>query len=127
MDRVKVDHQYLNKLEVPTDMPDLPWIQWRVENLEEFSRFIEDQIVNRLGARMRVVRAPGDQLILQTHVFNSDLQISPGDCLVIHEQGGQPRLGLVRARSSVPIREADGIKDHNNPIFMAPKDKIISH
>lgn len=127
MDRPKVTQGYLNRLEQPTDMPDVPWIQWRVENLEEFARFIEEQICNRLGARVRVLNAPGDQLILQTHVFNSDLQISPGDCLVVHEDQGRPRLGIVRSRSSVPHREADGLKDHNNPLFMAPKDKIISH
>lgn len=127
MDRVKINQGYLNRIETPVDMPNVPWVQWRVENLEEFSRFIEDNIVNALGVRVRVSRVPGDQLVLQTVVLNSDLQLSPGDCLVIHEHNGRPRLGVVRARTSVPVREADGLKDHNNPLFNAPKDKIISH
>ena len=127
MDRVKINQGYLNRIETPVDMPNVPWVQWRVENLEEFSRFIEDNIVNALGVRVRMSRVPGDQLVLQTVVLNSDLQLSPGDCLVIHEHNGRPRLGVVRARTSVPVREADGLKDHNNPLFNAPKDKIISH
>ena len=127
MDRVKINQGYLNRIETPVDMPNVPWVQWRVENLEEFSRFIEDNIVNALGVRVRVSRVPGDQLVLQTVVLKSDLQLSPGDCLVIHEHNGRPRLGVVRARTSVPVREADGLKDHNNPLFNAPKDKIISH
>ena len=127
MDRVKINQGYLNRIETPVDMPNVPWVQWRVENLEEFSRFIEDNLVNALGVRVRVSRVPGDQLVLQTVVLNSDLQLSPGDCLVIHEHNGRPRLGVVRARTSVPVREADGLKDHNNPLFNAPKDKIISH
>lgn len=127
MERVKIDQGYLNRLEAPTDMPDLPWIQWRVENLEEMADFIAKQIVDRLGSKVRVIQVPGDQLVIQTLFLNSDIQLSPGDCLVIHEHLGRPRLGIVRAASSVPLREADGIKDHNNPLFNAPKDKIISH
>lgn len=110
-------------------MPALPWVQWRVENVEEVARFIEDQVVNKFNVRARFVRIPGDQLLIQTVVLNSDLQLSPGDCLVVHfdEARQVPRLGVIRAKNSVPFREADGLKDHNNPEFMAPKDNIISH
>ena len=101
-------------------MPDIPWVQWRVENAEEVHRFLEDYVTD-------IRRIPGDQLLIRTPFLNSDLQLSPGDCLVIHEHAGRPRLGVVRAANSVPFREADGIKDHDNPEFMAPKDKIISH
>lgn len=127
MERPKVTQGFLNKLALPSDMPDLPWVQWRVENIEEVSRFIEDEIVNKFGAMCRVTNIPGNQLLLQTLVLNSDIQLSPGDCLVIHEHMGLPRLGIVRAANSVPFREADGLKDHNNPEFMAPRDKVISH
>ena len=127
MDRPKLTQGYLNSLAQPSDMPDLPWIQWRVENIEEMARFIEEQIVNRFGAMVRCVNIPGNQLLIQTYVTNSDIQLSPGDCLVIHAQNGRPRLGIVRARNSVPFREADGLKDHDNIVFMHPKDKIISH
>jgi hypothetical protein len=127
MDRPKVTQGFLNRLDRPTDMPDLPWVQWRVENVEEVARFIEDNVVNPFGVRARFVRIPGDQLLIQTAVVNSDLQLSPGDCLILHVDRGRPRLGVVRAANSVPFREADGLKDHNNPEFMAPRDKEISH
>ncbi len=120
MERPKVTQGFLNRLEVPTDMPDVPWIQWRVENVEEMARFLEPYVV-------RIHRAPGDQLVIQTPIVNSEIQLSPGDCLVIAMEGGRERFGVVRARNSVPFREADGLKDHNNPLFMAPKDKVISH
>lgn len=126
-DRPFVDNRFLNGLALPSDMPDIPWVQWRVENMEEVSRFIEDEIVNKLNTRVRVSYVPGCQLVIQTPVLNSDLQLSPGDCLVIHVFKGRPRLGIVRAKESVRFREADGLKDHENPEFMAPKDKIISH
>ena len=108
-------------------MPAVPWVQWRVENIQEMARFIEDEIVNRLDVRVRVSHVPGDQLVIQTPVFNSDLQLSPGDCLVVHEHAGRPRLGVVRARESVAIREADGLKDHNNPLYLDPREGKISH
>jgi len=108
-------------------MPDVPWVQWRVENLEEFARFIEDEIVNKFGAKVYVKNIPGDQLLLQTHMLNSDIQLSPGDCLVIHAHNGRPRLGIVRARESVVFREGDGLQDHNNVHFLNPRDKEISH
>lgn len=126
-DRPFVSQRYLNRLALPDDMPDVPWVQWRVENLEEMADFIEKNISTPLGVNVRVHHVPGCQLVLQTEVFNSDIQLSPGDCLVIHQHNGRPRLGVVRARESVPFREADGIKDHDNPIFMDPKDKVISH
>ena len=127
MDRPKVTQRFLNSLPRPDDMPNVPWVQWRVENVEEVARFIEDQVVNRFNVRARFVHIPGDQLLIQTAVLNSDLQISPGDCLVVAEYESGPRLGVVRARESVPFREADGLKDHNNPEFMHPRDKLISH
>ena len=127
MDRPKVNNRFLNSLERPVDMPDVPWIQWRVENVEEMYRFLEDEIANKFDVRVRMVNIPGHQILIQTAVLNSDLQLSPGDCLVIADYNGQPRLGVVRSAKSVPFREADGLKDHNNPEFMAPKDKIISH
>lgn len=127
MEIPKVTQGFLNRLELPRDMPDVPWIQWRVENVEEMYRFLEDEIANKFDVRVRMVRIPGDQILIQTAVLNSDLQISPGDCLVVAQYEKGPRLGVVRARNSVAFREADSLKDHNNPEFMAPKDKTISH
>lgn len=108
MDRVKVTQGYLNRLDKPTDMPDLPWIQWRVENVEEMIRFLEDYEV-------RMIPALGDQLLIQTRYTGGDIQLSPGDCLVITKmEGGRERLGVVRAAASVVHREADGLKKHSN-------------
>lgn len=127
MDRPKITQRFLNRLEKPTDMPDLPWIQWRVENVDEMYQFLEDQIANKFNVQVRMVNIPGDQVLIQTTVLNADLQLSPGDCLVIHPDAGRPRLGIVRAANSVPHREADGLKDHDNPEFMDPRAGIISH
>lgn len=127
MERPRVTQGFLNRLETPSDMPDLPYVQWRIENVEEMYRFLEDQIANKFGVRVQMRRVPGHQVVIRTEVMNSDLQLSPGDCLVIHPHNGRPRLGVVRARASVPFREADGLKDHDNPQFMDPKDKRISH
>jgi hypothetical protein len=108
MDRVKVTQRFLNRLPVPTDMPDVPWIQWRVENVDEMLRFLEDYEV-------RMVPIIGDQLLIQTAYTHGDIQLSPGDCLVIGEtEGGRARLGVVRAAASVVHREADGLKKHSN-------------
>lgn len=107
MDRIKVDQQFLNKLPEPTDMPDFPWIQWRVENLEEMDRFLEP-------FHVRMVPIPGDQILIQTRFTKGDIQLSPGDCLVIVKNGDRERLGVVRAAASVVHREADGLKKHDN-------------
>lgn len=108
MDRVKVDQKFLNKLPVPTDMPDLPWIQWRVENIEEMLRFLEPY-------ECRMAPIPGDQVLIQTRFTAGDIQLSPGDCLVIVKlEGGRERLGVVRAAASVVLREADGLAKHSN-------------
>ena len=111
MDRVKISQEFLNRLPKPTDMPDLPWIQWRVENIEEMVRFLEPYEV-----RMQPI--PGNQVLIQTRYTGADIQLSPGDCLVIVTQEGLlgkfERLGVVRAAASVAIREADGLKKHSN-------------
>ena len=109
MDRPdKVSQGFLNRLPRPSDMPDVPWIQWRVENLEEMARFLENYKV-----RMKTV--PGDQLIIQTAWLRSDIQLSPGDCLVLMQNEGRERLGVVRVPSSLQVREGDGFKaEHSN-------------
>ncbi len=109
MDRPdKVTQGFLNRLPRPTDMPDVPWVQWRVENVEEMARFLEDFMV-----RMRP--ALGDQLIVQTAFTKGDIQLSPGDCLVLMENQGRKRLGVVRVPASLQVREGDGMKkEHSN-------------
>jgi hypothetical protein len=101
-------------------MPDVPWIQWRVENMEELDRFLEEFVVD-------IRRVPGDQVVIRTPELNSEIQLSPGDCLVMLPHQGRWRLGVVRAPASVPIREADGIKDHNNKRFLDPADKRVTY
>ena len=109
MDRPdKVTQGFLNRLPRPSDMPDVPWVQWRVENLEEMARFLEDFMV-----RMKTV--PGDQLVVQTAFTKGDIQLSPGDCLVLMENEGRKRLGVVRVPASLQVREGDGMKkEHSN-------------
>jgi len=121
MDRVKVTQRYLNGLPRPTDMPDVPWIQWRVENVEELVRFLEDFEVD-------IRRVPGDQVIIRTPILNSEIQLSPGDCLVIVSgPAGLPRLGVVRAKESVPIREGDDLPTHKGTEFLRPNDDRVTH
>ena len=89
-------------------MPDVPWMQWRVENIEEMARFLEDYQV-----RMKLI--PGDQLLIQTAHIHGDIQLSPGDSLVLMENEGRKRLGVVRVPASLQVREGDGMKtEHSN-------------
>jgi hypothetical protein len=114
-ERPKVTQHWLNRLPRPDDLPDIPWVQWRVENQEEVARFLEDFMV-------RIKRVPGDQLLVQTAFTKGDIQLSPGDVLVIRPataENPNERLGVIRTPNSVAHREADGIKD--NPILEAAK------
>ena len=100
----KITQGKLNRLEAPTDMPDIPWIQWRVENVEEMTRFLENYEV-------RMKRIPGDQLLIQTRHTRGDIQLAPGDSLVITSDfAGRPRLGVVRRPESVQVMEGDGLQ-----------------
>ena len=88
-------------------MPDVPWIQWRVENVEEMLRFLEPYEV-------RMVAIPGDQLLIQTRWTRGDIQLAPGDSLIVVEQDGMPRLGVIRVPASLQTREGDNLPDHSN-------------
>ena len=97
----QVTQRFLNKLPTPTDMPALPWVQWRVENVEEFERFLED-------FEVRMKRIPGDQLLIQGAWHRWSIQLSPGDCLVLWPASAErPReqLGVIRVPESVRFRE----------------------
>jgi hypothetical protein len=82
----------LNRLEVPSDMPDLPWVQWRVENIEELARFVEDNIVNKFNVQARFVRIPGDQVLIQTAVLNSSRTISSTNSTCGPGSSGSPAI-----------------------------------
>jgi len=105
--RDKVTQAFLNRLEKPTDMPDVPWIQWRVENVDEMTRFLED-------FEVRMVPIPGDQLLIQTRWTHGDIQLAPGDSLVIMEHEGRQRLGVVRVPATLQTMEGDNLPDHSN-------------
>lgn len=109
MDRPdKVSQKFLNRLPLPTDMPNVPWIQWRVENLEEMDKFLDEYKV-----RMRSI--PGDQLLIQSAFTRADIQLSPGDCLLLLDHEGRKQLGVVRVPASLQVREGDGLrKEHSN-------------
>ncbi len=104
VDRPKVTQRYLNKLELPADMPPIPYVQWRVENLEEVDRFLED-------FHVRIKLIPGDQLLVQGHGKMS-LQLSPGDCLVLWDSDGVASLGYIRAPGSYAHREGEQLATH---------------
>ena len=98
----EVTQEFLNKLPEPTDMPSgLPWVQWRVENTDEFERFLED-------FEVRMKRIPGDQLLIQGAWSHWSIQLSPGDCLVLWPASAErPReqLGVIRVPESARFRE----------------------
>ena len=72
--RDKITQAFLNRLETPTDMPDVPWVQWRVENMEEMARFLET-------FEVRLTPIPGEQLLNQTKWTRRDVHTAPGDTL----------------------------------------------
>ena len=104
--RDKITQVFLNRLEAPTDMPDVPWIQWKVENVDEMLRFLEPYEV-------RILPIPGDQLLIQTRWTRGDIQLAPGDSLVVMEYRGTPRLGVIRVPASLQTREGDNLPDHS--------------
>lgn len=86
---------------LPRDLPQVDaYIQWRVENQEEVARFLEDFMV-------RIKPIPGDQLLIQGAFTGMDIQVSPGDVLVLNK--GQ--LGVVRIPESAKFRESDDPDD----------------
>lgn len=109
MDRPdKVNQGFLNRLPRPSDMPDVPWVQWRVENLEEVAKFLDPY-------KVRMQTVPGDQLIVQTAFTRGDIQLSPGDCLALIQHEGREQLAVVRQPASLQVREGDGFrKEHSN-------------
>ena len=85
-------------------MPDIPYVQWRVENVEEVDRFLED-----FEVRMKLI--PGDQLLIQG-LGKLMIQLSPGDCLVLFDEGGVASLGYIRAPGSWAHREGESVSTH---------------
>lgn len=85
----------------PRDLPPgCPYVQWRVENQEEVARFLEDFMV-------RIKPIPGDQLLIQGAFTGADIQVSPGDVLVMHND----QIGVVRVPESAKYRESDNPDD----------------
>jgi len=85
----------------PRDLPPgCPHIQWRVENQEEVARFLEDFMV-------RIKPIPGDQLLIQGAFTGADIQVSPGDVLVLYND----KIGVVRVPESAKYRESDDPDD----------------
>lgn len=86
---------------LPRDLPKVDaYVQWRVENQEEVARFLEDFMV-------RVKPIPGDQLLIQGAITGMDLQVSPGDVIVLNDN----QLGVVRIPESAKYRESDNSDD----------------
>jgi hypothetical protein len=86
---------------MPRDLPKVDaYVQWRVENQEEVARFLEDFMV-------RIKPIPGDQLLIQGAFTGMDIQVSPGDVLVLKNN----QLGVVRIPESAKFRESDDPDD----------------
>ncbi len=86
---------------LPRDLPQVDsYVQWRVENQEEIARFLEPFLC-------RIKPIPGDQLLIQGALTGTDIQVSPGDVLVLDK--GQ--LGVVRIPESAKFRESDDPAD----------------
>ena len=86
---------------LPRDLPKVDgYCQWRVENQEEVARFLEPFMV-------RIKPIPGDQLLLQGAITGMDLQVSPGDIIIL--QGDQ--LAVIQIPESKKYRESDDPAD----------------
>ena len=86
---------------MPRDLPKVDdYIQWRVENEEEVARFLEPFMV-------RIKALPGNQIMIQGAFTGMDIQVSPGDVLVLKDN----QLGVVRIPESAKFRESDDPDD----------------
>lgn len=56
---------------------------------------------------VRVKAIPGDQLLIQGAITGMDLQVSPGDVIVLNDN----QLGVVRIPESAKYRESDNSDD----------------
>jgi len=98
-----VDRGKASRIDAPTDLPaGWKFIQWKVENADELVVFLEPYDV-----RMR--RAPGDHMLIQGRHTGMNLQLSPGDCLVIKpatDDTGE-QLGMIHSASAIYHRESE--------------------
>ena len=77
-------------------------IQWVVENADDLAVFLEDYDV-----RMR--RIPGHGMLVQGRNTGMNLQLMPGDCLVIKpalDDSGE-QLGVIYSPKAVEYRESE--------------------
>lgn len=87
------------KVEIPNGWK---YIQWRVENADELAIFLEDYDV-----RMR--RMPGDGMLVQGRLNGMNLQLMPGDCLVIRpaQDDSGEQLGVIHSAKAREFRESE--------------------
>ena len=94
------------QIERLTDLPKgLKYIQWRVENIDELAVFLEPFVC-------RIRRILGDQIIV---IFpgGGNLQLSPGDCLVVQPRASElqsDKLGVIHAKTTPAYRETETLK-----------------
>jgi len=92
----------------PIDVPKgWKYVQWKVENPDELAVFLEPFVV-----RMR--RAPGDHMLIQSP-GGMNLQLSPGDCLVIKPATidcPNEQLGVIHSPMAKHHRESESIILH---------------
>ena len=90
-------------IDAPVDLPaGWRYVQWRVENIGELQRFLED-----FDVRLRP--APGDHMLVQGKYTGMDLQLSPGDCLIIKpaEDDSGEQIGMIHSKNAIHHRESE--------------------
>ena len=94
------------QIDRPTDLPKgLAYVQWRVENPDEVAVFLEPFVC-------RIRRVLGDQIIV---IFpgGGNLQLSPGDCLVVlprTKANHSDKLGVIHAKTTPAYRETETLE-----------------
>ena len=95
-----------SKIAKPTDLPKgVHSVQWRVENADELAQFLEPFVC-------RLRRILGDQMLV---IFpgGSNIQLSPGDCLVVMprtKENPNDKLGVIYAKTTPAYREIETLK-----------------
>lgn len=92
-------------IDAPVDLPKgWRWVQWRVENIDELARFLEG-----FDVRMRPI--PGDGMLVQARYTHMNLQLSPGDVLIVKpavDDSGE-QLGMIHAKTAIEHRESEDL------------------
>ena len=90
--------------------PGWRYVQWLVENAEEMVEFLEPYDVRLRGI-------PGHGVLVQGRLTGMNLQLMPGDCLVIRPatNGNSEQLGVIYSANAKEYRESETLHLEQNP------------